>query len=193
MNANEEREGSGRIHTFIVITLWLAVFTPAAVATFWRRLRTPGKTWHLFYRRLWGLQVQFGLEIVKKNLCPSFTGDWTRKVQTVTKHDATSATRNCCETLKGIIKVLSHQWQNSAYKVYFLSKTFYSKGMKFLQVNYENFECDLKQGFLYLWKRGHVREKPDVWQPYSRRLKFLQVIYESFDCDLTGIFDSWFE
>ena len=36
---------------------------------------------------------------------------------------------------------------NSAYVVYFLLGNIYSKGLKFLHDIYENFDCDLTQGF----------------------------------------------
>ena len=48
---------------------------------------------------------------------------------------------------RGSGKPLSHQCSNSAYVVHFFSETIYNRGLEFLHVIYENFDCDLTQGF----------------------------------------------
>ena len=54
--------------------------------------------------------------------------------------------------VKGIRKALSHQCKkNNAYVVHFFSGTIYSRGLKFLQVIYESFDCDLTDRFFDSW------------------------------------------
>ena len=70
--------------------------------------------------------------------------------------------------------------------------------LKFLQVIYESFDCDLIQGFLLIvsimifFMMIQIFNKNSAYVVhffsatiYSMRLKFLQVIYENMDCDLT--------
>ena len=47
-----------------------------------------------------------------------------------------------------IVVPMSHPlpW-NDPYVMHFVSATIYSRELKFLQVIYENFDCDLTQGF----------------------------------------------
>ena len=49
---------------------------------------------------------------------------------------------------KRLRTAVSRHCENSAYIVHFFSGTIYSRGLKFLQVIYESFYCDLTQGFL---------------------------------------------
>ena len=51
--------------------------------------------------------------------------------------------------IKGLRTALSCQCSISAYVVHFFLGNNYSRGLKFLQVIYENFNCDLTHGFLF--------------------------------------------